>query len=190
MKQYGKQVSSLKQIKAKIANNNDKEIYSGIFEYTKMTLDLEEKREQSLISQSSRMLTAFSISTGVLFVIYKIVREDGAVSVIFLNTVTIICMLLFIASMVLALIVSWRYKYKSLSSPREMMEHIVKNKEYFLTSEQRDKSFTETLDEIWKIKKGLNDRRAYLVTASMIAYFLSIGIAVIALFIVLIKNIL
>ena len=180
----------LKEDVERTTENNDKEIYGNIFEYAKMTLELEEKREQSLISQSSRMLTAFSISTGVFFVIYKIVRDAGTVSITYLNAVTIICMLLFVASMILALLVSWRFKYRALPSPKDMMKHIVDNKEYFLTSEQRDKSFAETIDDIWKSKNKLNNYRARLASASMIVYFTSIGIAVAAVIIVLINSIL
>ena len=39
-------------------------------------LDLEEKREQSLIRQSSQMLTAFAFSTSALFAITPVVFEN------------------------------------------------------------------------------------------------------------------
>ncbi len=172
--------------KSKAIANVDKDIYGNIYEYAKFSLDLEDKREQSLISQSNSMLTAFSISTGVLLIVYQIVVKDKSLPIVFINSVVVICMLLFIASMILSLLVSWRYKYKSFPAPSNMMNHILANKEYFITQEQRDKSFTQTLDEVWISKNNLNNKRANLIKASMTVYFIAIGIAVIATFVVLI----
>lgn len=180
----------MSKIKVKIKEDSEQKIYNNIYEYAKLSLELEEKREQSLISQSNRMLTAFSISTGVLLIIHERVRNSGSVSVPLLNSITIICMLLFVVSMVLALLVSWRFKYKSLPSPCDMMNHILANKEFFSSQEQRDKSFTETIDSVWNSKKKINDKRAKLIMASMSIYFTSVGIAFISTIIVLLSMLL
>lgn len=182
-----KNIDNKKTIKeSEEITNVDIDIYSNIFEYAKFSLELEEKREQSLISQSNSMLTAFSISTGVLLIVYQIVAKAKSLPIVFINSVVVICMLLFIASMILSLLVSWRYKYKSLPAPLNMMNHILANKQYFVTQEQRDKSFTETLNDVWVSKNKLNDKRATLIKASMTIFFIAIGIAVIATLVVLI----
>lgn len=180
----------MKKVKTEIVPNADQEIYSNIFEYAKMSLKLEQKREESLISQSNRMMTAFSITTGILFVVYEKVNNTNIISAAFLNTITIICLLLFVASMILALCVSWRYKYRSLSAPVEMMNHILANEQYFRSPEQRNKSFTETIDEVWKSLHLINDKRANLIMASMIVYFISLGIVVLSTFFIIIDKIL
>lgn len=178
------------KIKVKEKDNSEEKIYKNIYEYAKMSLEFEEKREQSLISQSNRMLTAFSITTGVLLIIHERVQNASSISIPFINSITIICMILFVTSMILALLVSWRYKYKSLPSPETMMNHILSNKECFITSEQRNKSFTETIDSVWKSKNTLNNKRAKLIIASMSIYFSSVGVALISTIIVLISKIL
>ena len=165
-------------------------IYKNILEYAERTCDLEEKREQSLISQSNQMLTAFSITTAVLLAIYKIAHDGDIVPFAFLNTVTIICIFLFIASMVLALLVSWRYRYVSLPSPNDMMDHILKNKDYFETLEQRDKSLTQTLNKVWESKNKLNNKRAKLISASMILYFIALLIATLSVVVFLLALVL
>ena len=71
-----------------------------------------------------------------------------------------------------------------------MMNHILANKECFITSEQRNKSFTETIDSVWKSKNTLNNKRAKLIIASMSIYFSSVGVALISTIIVLISKIL
>ena len=67
------------------------------------------------------------------------------------------------------------------------MNHILKSKDNFASSEQRDKSFTQTIDEVWVSKRKLNDKRAKLIRASMILYFSALFIAVLSVIIYLIK---
>lgn len=160
------------------------EIFRNVYEYAQLSFELESSREESLIKQSGQMLTVFSISSVFILTIYQITIKHKNLPANLINVAAVISILFLIVSMLLAIFVSWRYKYKTLLSPLQNMEHILKNKEYFITSAQRDKSFTETINEIWESKKYINDKRAKLIKISMIFYFLSISVILITTFII------
>lgn len=142
-----------------------------------LSFELEEKREASLIAQSSQMLTCFSIFTAALLLLAPLIIEHVKQVP---PKYTMIClgitMIILIASMILALLVQWRYKYRSLPSPLTIYNHMVeKNLDYFETPVQRNKSWIETMNDTWESKNKINGVRAKLVKASMIVFLSSIG---------------
>ena len=70
------------------------------------------------------------------------------------------------------------------------MDHILKNKDYFETLEQRDKSLTQTLNKVWESKNKLNNKRAKLISASMILYFIALLIATLSVVVFLLALVL
>ena len=94
--------------------------------------------------------------------------------------ISVITLVLLFTSMILAVIVQWRYKYQSLSSPLTMFNHIINNKEYFKTPEQRNKSFVQSLETTWASKRKINDKRATLLKASMTIFLISIFFLLVA----------
>ncbi len=150
-------------------------------EYAMLSFELEEKREQSLINQSSQMLTAFSIISVALLMLVPILtvsltKVSGSYILVCLG----ITLLLLIISMVVALFVQWRYKYNTLPSPMDIFNHCEENMDYFGSEAQRSKSWIETINPIWKAKHKVNDTRVVLITISMITFFCAVASIVIS----------
>lgn len=151
-------------------------ITHNAYEYAKLAYEQEEKREDSLINQATQMTTYFSfVSVLILMIIPIIIFEGTLIPPKYTATVSVITLALLFASMILAVIAQWRFKYQSLSAPLKMFEHIIDNKDYFKTQEQRNKSFVQSLNTTWTSKNKNNDKRAKLIRASMIIFLIGVG---------------
>lgn len=152
------------------------ELTENAYEYAKLSYEQEEKREESLINQATQMTTYFSFVSVLILVIIPIIMSF---KIIIPLKYTAICSVVTLAvlflSMVLAVSVQWRYKYQALPAPMQIFAHIVNNKEYFKTVEQRNKCFVEALNSTWDSKRKINDKRAKLLRVSMTLFFVSIG---------------
>lgn len=167
-------------MKIKAIKSNDKinyaEITENAFEYAKLAYEQEEKREDSLINQATQMTTYFSfVSVLVLMVIPVIVFKGTMIPPKYTATVSVITLSLLFASMILAVLAQWRFKYQSLAAPLEMFEHIMNNTDFFKTQEQRNKSFVQSLNMTWTSKRKNNNKRAGLIKASMIVFLIGVG---------------
>ena len=84
----------------KQTNYEDKKVdnvYSFIRQYAEMKLDDEEKREQSLLTQSSNMQSAFSIMVAAIFMLMPVVIEHrGKLSLesLFVGCAVVVALLL------------------------------------------------------------------------------------------------
>ena len=157
-------------------------IVNNARELSMLSFEFEEKREQSLISQSSQMLTAFSIISAVLLMLAPILINSTLIPCQYILICLGITLSLLVVSMVIALFVQWRYKYKALPSPISIYSHMIENLEFFKTEAQRSKSWIETIDLTWQSKHRLNDRRRILITISMIVFFCAIASTLISCF--------
>ena len=162
-------------IKKNTMENNLAELTENAYEYARLAYEQEEKREDSLINQATQMTTYFSFVSVLILMIIPIIIADGTIiPVKYTATISVITLVLLFISMILAVIVQWRYKYQSLSSPLTMFDHIINNKEYFKTPEQRNKSFVQSLETTWSSKRKINNKRADLLKASMVIFLISI----------------
>lgn len=152
------------------------QILSDVADLALHSFNLESKREESLILQSSQMLTAFSFGSAALLMLVPIMLGIKNLSDGYVLFSAGIKLMLLIVSMVLALLVQWRYKYQTLPAPLEIFSHVNSNLEYFSTSEQRYKNRVEMLEDVYKSKKKINDLRIKLITHSIIFFLLPIGI--------------
>lgn len=171
------------KVKLKEKNSDDKlaEITENAYEYAKLSYEQEEKREESLVQQATQMTTYFSfVSVLVLMAIPLLVGENSTIPRTYTVSISIISLLMLFASMVLAVIVQWRFNYQALPSPTTIFSHIISNKEYFQTAEQRNKSFIQTLESTWKSKHTINDKRARLIRASMTIFLIAIAFLIAA----------
>ncbi len=126
------------------------------------------------------MITAFSIVSAGLPIIYRIIRDFDIVQIHYLNFFTIVCFMLLVASMILALLVQWRWNYQALPAPKEIYEHVNNNKKNYSTKKLRTKNYVWILNDTYMSKCTLNHRRAKLIKASMILFLIAIAIAIFA----------
>lgn len=154
-------------------------ITQNVLELSKLSFECEEKREQSLINQSSQMASAFAFTSAALLMLFSVVLEYfPSVSQKYVATCGIIILILLIVSLVLALLIQWRFKYEALPSPQAIYDHELSESSavYFNTPQQRNAAFVKTLDKVWKSKHSLNNRRVTLLRTSMIMFFSAMAV--------------
>ena len=163
--------------KKKPTNYDLAAITENVLELSKLSYEAEEKREQSLINQSSQMATAFSFISAVILMLFPIITStfsDVPLRGLTILSTTILSLL--ILSLGLALLVQWRFKYQALPSPQVILDHELKNADDFNTPQQRNKAFVETLNASWESKREVNNRRVRFIKLSMGIFFIALGI--------------
>jgi hypothetical protein len=161
----------------------------NIVRFGMFSFELEEKREQSLINQSNRMFTAFSIFTVALFMILPIVIGlYNTLTSKIMFCVGIVSFLL-LASLVLALLAQWRFKYVTMSDIEEFYRKVNEEFSIYKTQASFDMQWKEQILSIHTSKKRNNDTRSKLIQASMWVFLIAIGVVLLSSF-ALIFNIL
>jgi len=161
----------------------------NIVEFGKYSYDLEEKREESLIKQSSQMLTAFSIFSAVLFTVLKIIIDIKVVSVWRLLFCAGVVSLFLVSSLVLALMAQWRFKYSTMQDVKVFYDRVNEEFQNYTSQVQFDVQWKEQLISIHSSKKKNNDKRAKLVIASMVVFVSAIGIVLASTFFLILGHI-
>ena len=139
----------------------------NILELGRFSYNLQEKREESLINQSGRMLTAYSVTAALLPLL--IAKTDGLGPVILFTGLLI--------SFIFAVIAGWRFKSRAMPSIDVFYDEIYNRWEEFRTQPAFDMQWKYHLSAIHKSKKENNDKREVCILISMISFVLSIVIA-------------
>lgn len=156
--------------KANFIMQNIKEL--GMFSY-----DLEEKREKSLMEQSSRMLGILSCFMAITsFSAIFTVNKD-----ILSKTLFFLMLSLLIGSLILIIFSSWRYKYKTMQDIEGIYENILKDHKSYETSAGFDFQWKYQIQMVHDSKKKINDKRANFICISMVLFLISVFILVISL---------
>ena len=97
----------------------------NVREFGLFSFELEEKREQSILNQAGQMLTAFSLFSAAILMALPLVADytnvpDGQA---FCLAVVVLAPL--IASLVLAILAQWRFKYQAIKNAEEFFRFCV-----------------------------------------------------------------
>lgn len=168
--------------KVTVANNQDNSqadfLMQNIIDLGMYSFELEEKREQSIILQSGNMLTAFSVVSAALIMAIPIVLENTIVpknQVLFCAGIAI---LLLLGSLVLSTLAQWRYKYQTMQTVDEIFNSVNTEHYNYSIQAQFDIQWKEQLSQIHKSKIKNDNKRVNLLKASMIVFWLAIGVLV------------
>ena len=142
---------------------------SNILSLGKFSYSLQEKREESLINQSGRMLTACSVTDALLPLSISKVPDVGLM-VLFAGI---------LVSFVFAVIAGWRFKARPMPSIDVFYDEVYKRWEEFKSQPVFDMQWKYHLSAIHKRKKENNDKRARCILISMISFVISIVITTI-----------
>lgn len=145
----------------------------NMVEFAKFSYELEEKREQSLIEQSSQMLTAFSVASAALLMAVPIILDNISISKRKVLLSAGLVLFFMLISMVLAVISQWRFKYKTMMNGEELLQKVEANAESHIYQAQYDYQWIDQIKEIQESKKKNNDKRYRLIHASMIFFFVA-----------------
>ncbi len=153
---------------------------SNVKEFGKFSYELEEKREQSLINQSIQMVTAFSVFSISIYTILPVLKNIPGLSFAKLLFCVGVLIFLLLTSLILAVLVQWRYKYSTMQNIEEFYKSVYEEHGCYQTQAQFDIQWKEQIKQIHISKKALNDKRAKLIKASMVMFFAAIGTMVLS----------
>lgn len=151
----------------------------NVREFGKFSFDLEEKREQSILNQSSQMLTAFSLFSAAILMALPIVTEYSAIPDWQIMYLTEVAFAPLIVSLVLAIIAQWRFSYQTMLDAEGFENILYRQKEDYHDQSDYDWQWVYQLSAVQKSKKKNTDLRVRLIKASMICFLLSVAILVI-----------
>lgn len=160
----------------------------NVVEFGRFSFELEEKREQSIIQQSSQMLTAFSIVSAVILMAIPILIENTEILPKVIIIAAALVLIPLIVSMVLSILSQWRFTYSSMLTAEELLRQAEADKEHHTFQAQYDYQWVSQLTTIQNSKKKNNDTRSNLIRASTISFLVSIGMLVLVVLILLLEG--
>lgn len=101
----------------------------NVIKFARFSYELEEKREQSLISQAGQMLTAFSVASAALLMVIPILLDHTSIPKQRILITAGLVLALMLASVVLSVFSQWRFKYKTMMNGDEFLKEIEKSKD-------------------------------------------------------------
>lgn len=178
----GKKTIKAKQKKPKDTQEQTQlqnDCYAYIADFAKMVFENEERREDSLIQQAGHMQTAFSFVIAALFMVAAIVIEyKGCLTLTFLLIVFSSITACLLVSLFLATMAQNRMKRNDFPTVATINNLVVSQFENFKSHAQRSKYLAETYEKMHTSYAENNDKRLKLVKASMIVFYISLGLCV------------
>lgn len=166
------------EVEAQITQTNLKA--HNVVEFGRFSYELEDKREQSILAQASQMMTAFSVCSAVLLMGLPVLLEYLKIPDAKLLVAAAICLLPLMASLLLALIAQWRFKYQTMQPIGTFQKEIENAPESYQYQAQYDCQWIYQISSLHESKKKNNDLRVRLLIASMICFIISMGILVLS----------
>jgi anaerobic C4-dicarboxylate transporter len=164
-------------------DKRDNMMMANIVDFGKFSYELEEKREQSLINQSSQMMTAFSIFSAALCMVLPYLFKKNNELAIALPLCTSIVFALLITSLIFALLAQWRYKYKAMDDIDAFYRQIYCDlSNLYQKQAEFDMQWKHQIAIIHKSKKENNDKRSRDVVVSMWFFLGSVAAIVLSAF--------
>lgn len=168
--------------------------YKNIAEMGKYSLEMEDKREQSVISQAGQMLSAISLfSAGLLMITPIILEYTSFEPACFLFLVGVVGVeILFSLSM--AILAQWRYKTEFMLTAKEI-DNEVEEKIKKIKVKERPYQYQYYYDYQWiaqisavhKSKRINDNKRVWCLIASMASFLLSITTLLMGVFIIALR---
>jgi len=157
-------------------NEEAKVIYRHIAALARSAYEEEKKREESIIEQAGRMQSAFSFVIAALFMLAQILLSYTILSSAFLIASISSVSITLLLSLFFATIAQRRVKRAYLAPVKDISDHIKANYQFFLTSAQRNKSMSETYEEMFSSLEKKNDTRIVFIQISMGLFYFSLGL--------------
>lgn len=157
------------------------ELYQFMRDYASMKIEEEDKREQSLLHQSSNMQAAFSFTSAALFMVAAIVTDHrGSLPLEYFLVVFSIITALLLISLFFTCLAQKREKFVSIPDIELFNQTIEDNFESYLSETQRNKAIVDLLEKVQKDKKEKNDYRALCVIRSMRFFYSALGCSIVS----------
>lgn len=149
--------------------------HKNAVEFGKFSLELEEKRGESLITHSGHMLTAFSLYSAALLTLLAALLNDGFISRTHLYMASTGIAFPLVFSLVFTMLAHWRYKYEILIDGEAFRKIFSNESEFYREQYQFDYQFIYQLQLVQKSMETVNDKRLKYIKAAMLCFFVSIA---------------
>ena len=140
---------------------------ANILELGKFSYSLQEKREESLINQSGRILIACSINAGLLPLMFS---QTAGAGLALLSASLLI-------SIVFAAMAGWCFKAEAMPSVDVFFDEVYDRWEEFTAQPAFDMQWKYQLAALHESKKKNNDKRAICILISTVSLMCSLVIA-------------
>lgn len=164
--------------------------YKQVLAVAQMKMDYEIRREDSLIQQASQMQTVFSFFTAAIFMALPVCIEyKGVLTFAFFYGWISLIIGAMLISLVCASVAQWRWQTKGYSQIGEIEKAVLNDEQWekYVHQYYCDKQRINIMEKIDDDRTRLNNRRVSLIIASMIFFWISIGLIAICFFIATIK---
>lgn len=163
-------------------------LYSHVKELAQMKYDSEIRREDSLITQSSHMQTAFSFMTAALFMALPIIIQyRGILSLVFILVAISSIVFFLLLSLLFASLAQRRVKKQALEDIEATEKFVEDNWETTLEKSQQLKQWVGVMSKVQKSLTENNDKRVTLIQWSMRNLWISIFLIVLWYFVAICK---
>lgn len=139
-------------------------IMKNIVDFGKFSYNLQEKREESLINQSGKMLTAYPVTMAILT---WLIPKTAVVSMYILFFGLTL-------SLIFAILAGWRFKHRRMPGIDSFFEDVENNMEKYENQYQFNAQWKNQISLLHESKKRNNDKRAIFILMSMTSFICSI----------------
>lgn len=151
----------------------------NIKEIGKYSYELEEKREQSLLDQAGKMMTAFSLFIAAINVLLSAVLEHATIPIsknklIFLAGIIFFFLLV---SLFFAIMAQWRYKYKIIQNGQVWLDDVKANPQDYRSQGNFDMEWVNQLKKLQDKKEEINNKRVKFIKASITIFLFAVCLA-------------
>lgn len=162
-------------------------LLKNILEMGKFSYELEEKREQSLYTQSSQMMTVISIFSAIIFFAVPIIFQYCPILISKLLICLAIESPILLSSLVLAFLAQWRFKYIVMQDVEGIYNSVFLNYGSYKTQSDFYLQWKEQLISVHQSKRDVDDKRKNLIKASMILFLFAIAMAIVFAFLLVLS---
>lgn len=146
----------------------------NIVELGKYSFELEQKREESISEQSSKMLNALSLFAAVFYTLTAILFDKEGLPSAYLNIVVTTITLCLSGSVLLLVFSQWRYKYYQMKNINYIFKEVSSNQEDYKEDYQFYYQWKYQLGTMHEKLKRNNDIRVVFLMISMSLFVLTI----------------
>lgn len=166
--------------KSGTSQNSDEIVAEHILRSAELSYKMEIERGESISSLASKLLTAISIASVALISLFSKACEQG--NPFILNAYGVIFVLL-LCAFAFSLLSQYRFKYKTLVSPRDVSDQIVKSNkdEPFLTRTDAAEHFCGSIQESYKSVRRKNNRANRLLRVSVVLLIVAVCLVLVGL---------
>ena len=144
---------------------------SNVLDFGRFSYNMQEKREESLLNQAGRMITACSVTIAIFSFI---IPKDAKLGII-------ISFASLLASLVFAVMAGWRFKNVWMISIDDFFKDVYDHSEKYETQYQFDWQWKHQISMLHNIKLRTNRIRTRYILISMSAFVCSIVVATISM---------